>query len=159
MLSYGTSSEIAAKVFADLNIDDNIYLSWGSDNEVNAFENEYLNEDFIRPLVEAELQNYDTSENTSAEIKNTVDDAVEQVAYSISMLVEHYWDYQNQIILGAYNEIVEVIRNAPIANVNDIDVIYEPADPSVGIYEEERAIVAQLSNGATITFKVEFERD
>ena len=63
MLSYGTASEIAAKVFADLNIDDNIYLSWSSDNEVIAFENEYLNEDFIRPLVEAELQNYDTSEN------------------------------------------------------------------------------------------------
>ena len=158
MLTYGTAHDIATQVFTDLNIPDDIYLTWDK-NDVQNFEQEYINEGFIRPLVEAELKNYDTSENSPTDIEDIIDEASDEVSYSLTALVDQYWDYQNQITLGVYHEIVDTLKNAPIANISDIDVLYEPADLDYGVFNEERAISIKLSNGATITLNVEIEND
>lgn len=158
MLTYGTAHDIATQVFTDLNIPEDIYLTWNKD-DVQNFEQDYIDEGFIRPLVEVELKNYDTSENSPADIEDVIDEAVDEVSYSLTALVEQYWNYQNQITLEVYREIVDTLKNAPIANISNIDVLYEPADSDFGIFADERAISIGLSNGATITLNVEIEND
>lgn len=156
MLNYGTASEIAAKVLAKLDIPDDIYLTWDRVAE-REFEKKYLEIDFIRPLVEAELANYDTSENVPEDIEDIVEGAVDEVFYSLEEYTEKFYQYQDKITLDAYSDIVEALQNAALSNVVDMDVIYEPADTSVGEYSDVRAIEFQLSNGACITLNVLFE--
>lgn len=158
MLSYGTASDIAAKVFADLNISDDIYLTWDKKG-VQAFEKEYIQDEFIRPLVEAELANYDTSENSPVDIEDIVEDAIDEVFYMLQDIVDKYYQYQNQITLNAYRDIVQTLQNAALSGVKDIDIEYEPADPDVGIFNEERRIVFTLENGSYITFEVSIDED
>lgn len=158
MLSYGTASDIAAKVFADLNIPDDIYLTWNK-KDVQAFEKEYIQDEFIRPLVDVELANYDTSENSPVDIEDIVEDAIDEVFYMLQDIVDKYYQYQNQITLNAYRDIVQTLQNASLSGVKDIDTEYEPADPDVGIFNEERRIVFTLENGSYITFNVEIEED
>ena len=158
MLSYGTASDIAAKVFADLNIDEDIYLTWDKAGVLD-FTKTYVQDDFVRPLVEAELKNYDTSENTSADIEDTVEGAIDEVMYMLDNIVENYYSYQNQITLTAYREIVQTLQNTAFPGVKDIDIEYEPADPDVGIFNEERSITFTLENGSYIIFEVKIEED
>lgn len=158
MLSYGTASDIATKVFADLNISGDIYLTWDKKG-VQAFEKEYIQDEFIRPLVEAELTNYDTSENSPVDIEDIVEDAIDEVFYMLQDIVDKYYQYQNQITLNAYRDIVQTLQNAALSGVKDIDIEYEPADPDVGIFNEERRIVFTLENGSYITFEVSIDED
>lgn len=158
MLEYWAASDIASKVFADLNIDEDIYLTWDK-SDVQAFEKQYIQDDFIRPLVEAELATRDTSENTPEEIEDISEGAVDEVFYMLQDIVDKYYQYQNQITLTAYREIVQTLQNTAFSNVTDVDIEYEPADPDVGIFNEERRIVFTLSNGSYITFEVSIDED
>jgi len=158
MLSYYTAEDIASKVLSDLNIDEDIYLTWDKAG-VQDFTKTYVQDDFVRPLVEAELKNYDTSENSSADIEDTVEGAIDEVLYALDNIVENYYRYQNQVTLNAYREIVKTLQNTAFPGVKDIDTEYEPADPDVGIFNEERRIVFTLENGSYITFNVEIEED
>lgn len=161
MLSYGTASEIASKVFADLDIPDDIYLTWDKAG-VEEFQKKYLRDpkdSLIRSMVEKELANYDISENHPDDIEDIREGAIDEVFYMLDDYVERYYRYQNQITLNAYNEIVDVLRNTAFSNVVSVNVDYEPADPSVGIFNEERLIEFELSNGAYITFNVEIDED
>lgn len=155
---YSTAGDIAAKVFADLNLPDDIYLSWTREDVAN-FEKEYIQDAFIQPKVEAELANYDTSNCTDSEIQDIVEDAVSDVEFSLATLVDNFWENQHQITLNSYHEIVQTLQNAALSGVVDIDTEYEPADPDVGIFTEERRIVFTLENGSYITFNVEIEED
>lgn len=158
MLEYWAASDIASKVFADLGIDDDIYLTWNK-SDVQAFEKQYMQDDFIRPLVETELATRDTSENSPAEIEDITEGAVDEVFYMLQNIVDKYYSYQNQITLTAYREIVQTLQNTAFSGVNDVDVEYDPADPDVGIFNEERRIVFTLSNGSYITFEVSIDED
>jgi hypothetical protein len=64
---------------------------------------------------------------------------------------------KNSITYEAYNNITDLLKYTPIDNVTRVDVDYDAADPSVGIYGDERSITFTLSNGATITFIVEID--
>jgi len=158
MLEYWAASDIASKVFADLDIDENIYLTWNK-SDVQAFEKQYMQDDFIRPLVEAELATRDTSDNTPEEIEDLTEGAVDEVFYMLQDIVDKYYSYQNQITLTAYREIVQALQNTAFSEVTDVDVEYDPADPDVGIFNEERRIVFTLSNGSYITFEVSIDED
>lgn len=158
MLKYWAASDIASKIFEDLNIDEDIYLTW-TKSDVQAFEKQYIQDDFIRPLVETELATRDTSENTPEEIEDITEGAVDEVFYMLQDIVERYYSNQHQITLNAYREIVQVLQNTAFSEVTDVDVEYEPADPDVGIFSEERRIVFTLSNGSYITFEVSIDED
>ena len=67
MLDYGAYADIAYSVYDSLNIPEDQYLQFNNDNDVRNFTDSYSRE-AIANLVEAELANYDTSENHPAEI-------------------------------------------------------------------------------------------
>lgn len=153
MLQYGDYWEIANDVLAKLNLPEAIT----SEEESKALMDEYLRDDsVIANMVEEAMQNYDTSDNHPADIKDIKQNALEAVCEEIEILIEDYERGQAAITTNAYAQIVELLQNANIEGVVDVDVEYEPADPSVGIYGEERNISFKLSNGEYIYFNVEF---
>lgn len=153
MLSYGDSHNIALAVFSNLGIPEDAYKTW-SKEEIDLLNKKYLNnEDYIRGLILDELSNYDTSENVQSDINEIVEDAISDVFFMIDDIVENWYRYQNSITLNVYNEIIQAMNN--IVGVEDVDVAYDPADPDVGIYNEERSIEVKLTNGASIYFTVE----
>lgn len=161
MLSYTTALEIASKVFADLGIPEDIYLTWDKAG-VREFEKKYLrdpDDSLIRSMVEKELATYDTSENHPAEIKEVREDAIEEVFYMLNDIAEDYYRYQQKMTYDTYSEILNTLKKISFSNVVNFDTEYEPADPDVGIFNEERRIVFTLSNGAYITFDVQIDED
>ena len=152
MLGYGDSHNIALTVFSNLGIPEDT-KNW-SKEEIDLLSKKYLNnEDYIRGLVLDELSNYDTSDNVQSDIDETVEEAISDVFFMVDDIVEDWYHYQNSITLNVYNEIIQAMNN--IVGVEDVDVAYDPADPDVGIYNEERSIEVKLTNGASIYFTVE----
>lgn len=159
MLTYGYIDIIADNVYEGLGIDEDIYLTFNKE-AIKAFQDQYLKDtSYINDLVDAELAKYDTSENDPRDIQDIKESAVEEVQRLIDENVEKYYQNQHQITLSTYSEIVKALKNTAFANVVDVDVDYDPADPSVGIYHEERIITFELSNGAIISMEVTIDED
>lgn len=153
MLTYGDAHDIALSVFSNLGIPEDVYKTW-SKEEIDSLSKKYLNnEDYIRGLVLDELSNYDTSENVQSDINEIIEDAISDVFFMVDDIVENWYRHQNDITLNIYREIIQAIGN--IVGVDDVESSYDPADPEVGIYNEERSIEVKLTNGASIYFTVE----
>lgn len=159
MLTYGYVDIIADAVYDSLGIDEDIYLTFDK-NSVKSFQEQYSKDSsYISDLVDAEIAKYDTSENNAADIADIRESAVEEVERLIDENIEKYYQYEHQKVLSAYSDIVKTLRDTAFENVVDVDVDYDPADPSVGIYNETRTITFTLANGATITMDVSIDED
>jgi len=159
MLTYGYVDIIADAVYDSLGIDEDIYLTFDKES-VKSFQEQYLKDtSYLNDLVDAEIAKYDTSENSPADITDLKESIVEEVERRIDENIEKYYQYEHQKVLSAYSDIVKVLRDTAFDNVIDVDVEYDPADPSVGIYDEERKITFTLANGATITMDVSIDED
>lgn len=156
MIHYSRYQDIAETVYNSLQIPEDKYLQFKNDKEANDFVKSY-SEDYIADLVNAELSNYDTSENHPAEVEDIRENAIDEVMQKIDQVAEDYYYYKHNIATTAYSQIVELLQNSIIDGVEDIDIEYDPADPDVGIYSEERRIQIKLTTGEYITFNVEFE--
>ena len=156
MLDYGTYVDIAYSVYNSLGIPEDQYLQFKSDKEAREFSNSYSEEE-IANLVNAEMANYDTSDNYHPDIEDMKKNAVEEVMRMIYENEEQYYDYKRGVIEHTYAGIVELLSNSNIPEIDSVDTEYEPADPSVGIYGEERAISIKLTTGQYIYFDVEFD--
>ena len=154
MIDYNDSSTIAWAVYNNLNMPDDL----GYNAEVaDAIEKQYLRDDsLIKSLVLQELENYDTTGNRPEDIDDLVERAVDEVFFMISDATDAHYRYEQSVAENAYNQIVSILQNANIENVVDVDAEYDPADYSVGIYDEERYIQFRLSTGQYIVFNVEF---
>jgi len=156
MLHYTDAYYIADAVFQRLGIPEDMSKQFTTDEQARNFHKQYK-EDYIRSLVEAEIANYDTSDNVETDIEDTIEDAVDEVFQRISFIEDEYYMNQQALFRNAYAEIIKVLQNTAFQNIVDVDSEYEPADPDVGIFNEERYINFKLSNGKYITFTVEFE--
>ena len=156
MLDYGAYADIAYSVYNSLDIPEDQYLQFKNDDDVRNFRDSYSRE-AIANLVEAEFANYDTSENHPADIKDMKANAIDEVMYMIGENEEAYYDYKRGVIENTYADIVELLSNSNIPEIDSVDAEYEPADPSVGIYGEERSISIKLTTGQYIYFNVEFD--
>ena len=83
--------------------------------------------------------------------------AIDEICERLEALQDNYYAKQDGIRDDAYASIISALKNSNLNNVTDVDVEYEPSDPEVGIYNEERRIVFTLSNDMSITFDVTFE--
>lgn len=155
MLNYDFSWVIAENVFESLGIPEDMYLQL-DENSVKEFSKQY-SEEYIRSLVDAEMAKYDTSDNVPSDIENLKEDAVNAVEQALGDIENQYYMHQEAIVENAYAEIINVLQNTAFQNIVDVDVEFEPADPDVGIFNEERYINFKTSNGRYITFTVEFE--
>ena len=156
MLDYGTYVDVAYSVYNSLGIPEDQYLQFKSDEDARNFARAYSKED-ITKLVEAEFANYDTSDNHPADIKDMKKNAVDEVMGLIYENEEQYYDYKRGIIESTYADIVELLSNSNIPEIAEVNSEYEPADPSVGIYGEERYVSIKLTTGQHIYFNVEFD--
>ena len=156
MLDYGAYVDIAYSVYNSLGIPEDQYLQFKNDEDVRNFIDSY-SKDTITNLVEAEFANYDTSENHPADIKDMKANAVDEVMGLIYENEEQYYDYKRGIIENTYADIIELLSNSSIPGIAEVNSEYEPADPSVGIYSEERSISIELTTGQYIYFNVEFD--
>ena len=157
MLEYQDYYDVAVKVFDSLGISDDLYLSWTTD-DAKQYMKQYRRE-YIASLVDAEMANLDTTENTPSEIQDFRRNVIEEVEDMISDNLRKYSQHQVDQLYTAYNQVVEAIENANIPDVVSVDVDYDPADPDVGIYGDRRAIVITLANGGTITMEVSLDID
>ena len=159
MLTYGYIDIIARDVYDSLDIPEDIYLTFNKDS-IKSFQEQYLDDtSYLYPLVDAEIAKYDTAQNSPADIQDIKESAVEIVKQMINENIEDYYNQQRKIVLDTYREIVEVLEKTAFSNVIDVDVEYEPADPDVGIYREDRSITFTLSNGAIISMEVTIDED
>lgn len=156
MLDYSRYVDIAEAVYESLGIPEDQYLQFKNDDEAREFTKSY-SEDEIANLVNAELSNYDTSENHPDDIEDIKENAIEEVMRMIDENAEKYYEYKRGIMTNAYAKIVELLQDSFIEGVEEVDSEYDPADPDVGIYSEERRIQIRLTTGEYITFNVEFE--
>lgn len=156
MLDYSRYQDIAEVVYNSLQIPEDKYLQFKDDKEADDFIKLY-SEDYIAELVNAELSNYDTSENHPDDIEDMKENAIEEVMRMIDENAEKYYEYKRGIMTNAYAKIVELLQDSFIEGVEEVDSEYDPADPDVGIYNEERRIQVKLVTGDYITFNVEFE--
>ena len=157
MLQYNDAHNIALDVFAKLGVPDKMDSA-----TAEMLNKKYLQDDAtIMSLVEAELANYDTLDNLPADIDDIIDNASDVVFFMLDDAINDYYrgvdEYNTGLINNAYYQIIEAIRNADIEGVKDIHTEYEPADSSVGLYRDERTIIVELTNGASITMSVEFD--
>jgi hypothetical protein len=157
MLQYGDAHNIALDVINKLNLPDELDPA-----TADMIDKQYLrDESAIAAMVDAELANYDTSDNLPNDVEDVRENAIDDVFFMLDQLV---WDYNAEtelnntnIINNAYTDIVDLIRTSGIENVVDVDTDFEPSDSSVGIYRDERTVTITLSNGAVIRFNVEFD--
>ena len=156
MMQFNDFLNVANDIYRSLNIPDTSNMSRRS---IKNLERNLLREDSqtIKDLVDEELANYDFSENTQGEITEFRKAVIEELQYMIGEATENYYRHNQLLTEHAYSAIVDVLKNADIPNVVDVDNDYEPSDPSVGIYDDERTISITLSNGVIITFNVEFD--
>lgn len=155
MIQFDEFLNVANDIYRSLNIPDTSTMSRRSIK--NLERNLLRNPQTIKDLVDEELTNYDFSENTEGEITEFRKAVIEELQYMIGEATENYYRHNQRIIEDTYSAIVDVLKNADIPNVVDVDNDYEPSDPSVGIYDDERTISITLSNGVIITFNVEFD--
>lgn len=155
MLNYNFTWVIAENVFDSLGLPEDMYLQL-DENSIKEFSKQY-SEEYIRSLVDAELTKYDTSDNDPSDIEDLRETAIEDVMYKIEAIKDDYYRSQIAIMEDAYAEIVNALENTAFQNIISIDTEFEPADPDVGIFDDERYINFKLSNGKYITLKVEFE--
>lgn len=157
MIDFNEYQVIADKIFADLGISEDAYKTW-SDKDEKTYFNQYLKDtDYIMALVDIELSNYDTSDMHPSDIADLRMAAIDEVCERLEALQDNYYAKQDEIRDDAYASIISALKNSNLDNVTDVDVEYEPSDPEVGIYNEERRIVFTLSNDMSITFEVTFE--
>ena len=155
MLQYNAYQDIASAVFDSLNIPEDVYLTFTNDDEARAFVKQY-SQQTIESLVDAEMANYDTSENSPIDVEDIRDNAIDEVQQMISDIEERYYSYKHDVMTNAYSEIVSLLKNTYIEGVTEVESEYEPADYSVGIYGEERSIQVRLTTGDYISFTVDF---
>ena len=156
MLDYSRYEDIAYAVYESLGIPEDQYLQFKNDDDVRSFTDSYSREE-ITDLVEAELANYDTSENHPAEISDIRASAIDEVMYMIGENEEKYYYHKRDIMSNTYADIITLLSNSSIPGIAEVSSDYEPADPSVGIYGEERSISIKLTTGDYIYFNVEFD--
>ena len=157
MLQYNDAHNIALDVFAKLGVPDEMDSA-----TADMLNKKYLQDDsVITELVEAELANYDTLDNLPADIDDIIDNASDEVFFMLDDAINDYYrgvdEYNTGLINNAYYQIIEAIRNGDIEGVKNVYTQFEPADSSVGMYHDERTIVVELTNGASITMDVEFD--
>lgn len=155
MIQFDEFLNVANDIYRSLNIPDTSTMSRRSIKNIER--NLLRDPQTIKDLVDEELINYDFSENTEGEITEFRKAVIEELQYMIGEATENYYRHNQRIIEDTYSAIVDVLKNADIPNVVDVDNDYEPSDPSVGIYDDERTISITLSNGVIITFNVEFD--
>lgn len=155
MIQFDEFLNVANDIYRSLNIPDTSTMSRRSIKNIER--NLLRNPEILKDLVDEELTNYDFSENTEGEITEFRKAVIEELQYMIGEATENYYRHNQRIIEDTYSAIVDVLKNADIPNVVDVDNDYEPSDPSVGIYDDERTISLTLSNGVIITFNVEFD--
>ncbi len=159
MLTYGYIDFIAKDVYDSLDIPEDIYLTFNKES-LKSFIDQYLSDkSYIVSLVDQEIAKYDTTENTPEEIEDIRESAVDAVEQMINQNVEKYYQQQHNIVSTTYHEIVKVLKGTAFSNVLDVDTEYQPADPDVGIYSEERSIIFTLTNGAVISMNVTIDED
>ena len=155
MIDFNEYQVIADKIFADLGISEDAYKTW-SDKDEKTYFNQYLKDtDYIMALVDIELSNYDTSDMVPAEIEDLRYAIRDAVWDKLSDIHNNYDEMQEAILYNAYDSIRSVLYESHFENVVNVEEEYDPADPSVGIFNDERRIEFTLSNGAVITFVVE----
>lgn len=154
MLQYGDYHDIAYDVLEKLNLPDYKDLTPERINELNEL---LKNDALIDQLIEEAMVNYDTSDNIPSDVEDIKNNTADEVFFTINDLIDSYSRAQEQKVFNAYEAIVEAIKNANIPDVVEVEAIYEPDDPSVGIFNEERAINIVLSTGDYIIFDVEFD--
>lgn len=158
MLQYEDYRLISSAIINQLGLDDAIDYSTWTKATANEFNNKYLNnEDYIRGLVLDELANHDTSDNHPTEINDIVENAISEVFYAVDDIVEGYYQYQRNVTMNVYNEIINSMNN--IIGVESVDSEYDPGDPDVGDYQETRTITVKLTNGSEIYFDVEIAEE
>jgi len=158
MLQYGDYRLISSAIINQLGLDDAVDYSTWTKATANEFNNKYLNnEDYIRGLVLDELANHDTSDNHPTEINDIVENAISEVFYAVDDIVEGYYQYQRNVTMNVYNEIINSMNN--IVGVESVDSDYDPGDPDVGDYQETRTITVRLTNGSEIYFDVEIAEE
>ena len=159
MLTYGYIDYIAKDIYDSLDIPEDIYLTFNKES-LKSFRDQYLKDtSYLYPLVDAEIEKYDTSENNPSDIEDIRESAKEEIERLIEANIDKYYQEQHNIVLSTYREIVQLIKNSAISNVIDIDEDYYPEDPEVGFYHEERTIDIKLSNGAVISMYVKIDED
>ena len=155
MIDFNEYPVIADKIFADLGISEDAYKTWSDEDEKTYF-NQYLKDtDYIMALVDIELSNYDTSDMIPAEIEDLRYAIRDAVWDKLTDIYDNYTEMQEAILYNAYDSIRSVLYESHFENVVNVEEEYDPADPSVGIFNDERRIEFTLSNGAVITFVVE----
>ena len=159
MLTYGYIDFIAKDVYDSLDIPEDIYLTFNKES-LKSFIDQYLSDkSYIVSLVDQEIAKYDTTENSPEEIEDIKESAVDAVEQMINQNVEKYYQQQSSIVADTYSDIVKVLKDTAFSNVLDVDTEYQPADPDVGIYSEERSIIFTLTNGAVISMNVTIDED
>ena len=157
MLNNTDFYNIVESVFAELDIPEDIYKIW-TYKDMESFSEQYTKDsEYIAALVDIELTKYDTSDMYPSDIEDIREDIIAEVDDKLQTIKDNYYRLQDSIRDDAYASIVKVLKSAYIKNVSDVDTEYEPADPDVGIFDEERRIVFTLSNGYTISFEVSFD--
>lgn len=154
MLQYGDYHDIAYDVLEKLNLPDYKDLTPERITELNEL---LKNDALIDQLIEEAMVNYDTSDNIPSDVEDIKNNTADEVFFTINDLIDSYSRAQEQKVFNAYEAIVEAIKNANIPDVVEVEAVYEPDDPSVGIFNEERAINIVLSTGDCIIFDVEFD--
>lgn len=155
MLDYYDYSSVASDILADLGISDDMYKDFDNSSVQEFVKSHSL--DKITDIVNDEVAKLDTSDMIPSDIEDFKANVVDEIYSTIDTIVQHYYDMKNSITYDVYNSITDLLKYTPIDNVTRVDVDYDAADPSVGIYGDERYITFTLSNGATITFNVEID--
>ena len=158
MLRFYIYKIIADNVYDKLGIPEDAYLTFDK-NSVEEYKKKYLNGDYnyIHDLVDNELAQYDTSDNHPDDIEDIRETAIDEVIQMIENNVVKYEQYQHEVTINTYLDIINLIKNSDIESIKSIETEYQPSDPEVGIYGEERAVVIELTNGSYISFNVEIE--
>ncbi len=157
MIQYNDAHNIALDVFAKLGVPEEL-----DEATAEMLNKKYLQDDsIIDSLVDAELANYDTSDNVPEDIEDVRANASDEVFFMLDDAISSYYAevdaYNRSLINNAYAGIVETIRDSGIEGIKEVYTEYEPADSSVGIYHDVRTIKVWLTNGAVITMDVEFD--
>lgn len=158
MLNYNSYYKIADEVLAKIGLPDTSEMT---DELAQEFNDKYLKDDsVITNLVKEELANYDTSDNVPSDVEDIINNASDEVFYKIDDTITAFEFHKEDEIYGklvdAYEGIVKAIKNADIPGVASVDTEFQPADPDVGIFDEERGISITLDNGSNISLIVEF---
>lgn len=158
MLNYNSYYKIADDVLAKIGLPDTSEMT---DELAQEFNDKYLKDDsIIDSLVRDEVAKYDTSDNVPSDVEDIINNASDEVFFKIDDTITEFEQMSSDEVYSklvtAYEGIVNAIKNADIPGVAKIDTEFQPADPDVGIFNEEREISITLDNGSNISVIVEF---